>query len=60
VRVVASPVVRSPTLRAAAALALVSAWMVALFSGVAAGGAVHFVLLAALAVFPWRVLRDEA
>jgi hypothetical protein len=52
--------VRSPTVRAAAALALVSTWVVALFSGVAAGGAVHLVLLAALAVFPWRVLRDEA
>ncbi len=57
---VACAVVRSPTLRAAAALALVSTWMVALFSGVAAGGAVHLILLAALAVFPWRVLRGEA
>ena len=56
---VASPAVRSPTLRAAVALALVSTWMVALFSGVAADGAVHLVLLAALAVFPWHVLRGE-
>jgi hypothetical protein len=52
--------VRSPTLRAALALVLVASWMVALFAGVAAGGAVHLALLAALAVFPWHVLRDEA
>lgn len=51
---------RSPTLRAGAAIALVSGWMVALFAGVAGGGAIHLALAAALAVFPWRSLRDGA
>jgi len=49
---------RSPILRAAVAIALVAGWMVALLSGLAAGGLVHLLLLVALAVFPWRVLLD--
>lgn len=49
---------RSPTLRAALAIGLVSGWMVALFVGFAGGGAVHLALLAALVIFPWQLLRD--
>jgi hypothetical protein len=41
---------------AGVALAL-SAWLLLLFSGVALGGAVHLLLLVALAAFPWRELR---
>jgi hypothetical protein len=51
--------VRSPAIRAAVALALISGWMVALFSGLSGRGAIHLVLVAALAVFPWRALRDD-
>lgn|GEM_PF-5334342 len=42
-------------LRAAAAIALVSAWLVALFVGWVAGGLAHLLLVAALMTFPWRV-----
>jgi hypothetical protein len=45
---------RSPTLRAAVALLLLSAWMALLFAGLAGGGAVHLLLVAAGVVFPWR------
>lgn len=45
----------TPLLRSAAALLLLSGWLVALFAGLAAGGAVHLLLAAALALFPWRV-----
>jgi hypothetical protein len=48
------------TARATIALGLVGLWMALLFAGLAAGGAVHLLLLAALAVFPWRALRSEA
>jgi hypothetical protein len=44
----------SPTLRAALALLLFSAWLALLFAGLAGGGAVHLLLLAALALFPWK------
>ena len=44
----------SPTLRAALALLLFSAWLALLFSGLAGGGAVHLLLLAALVFFPWK------
>lgn len=36
---------------------LLSAWLVLLFSGWSFGGAVHLLLAATLAVFPWRELR---
>jgi hypothetical protein len=36
------------------ALILFSAWLALLFSGVALGGAVHLLLVAALGLFPWR------
>lgn len=51
-----------PTLRAALALAALSAWLVLLFVGWAAAGAVHLLLAAAVALFPWRpaVGRDRA
>lgn len=38
------------------ALALFSAWLALLFSGLALGGAVHLLLPAALGLFPWRGL----
>lgn len=44
----------SPTLRAALALLLFSAWLALLFAGLAGGGAVHLLLLAALVFFPWK------
>lgn len=50
-----------PTLRAALALAALSAWLVLLFSGWTIAGAVHLLLAAAVALFPWRaaVARDH-
>lgn len=48
------------TLRLAAVALALSAWLVLLFSGVALGGAVHLLLLVALAAFPWRELRPVA
>jgi hypothetical protein len=47
----------SPLPRTALALLLLSGWMALLFSGHAAGGAVHLLLAGALAVFPWKALR---
>lgn len=51
-----------PTLRAALALAALSAWLVLLFGGWTFAGAVHLLLAAAVALFPWRaaVARDRA
>lgn len=51
-----------PTLRAALALAALAAWLVLLFSGWTIAGAVHLLLAAAVALFPWRaaVGRDRA
>lgn len=49
-----------PTARAALSLAALSAWLVLLFAGRAAGGAVHLLFLASLALFPWRALRAGA
>lgn len=47
---------RSPLLRAALALLLLSAWMGLLFAGVLLGGALHLLLPAAAVLFPWRWL----
>lgn len=47
----------SPTARAALSLASLSAWLVLLFAGWTAGGAVHLLFAASLALFPWRALR---
>jgi hypothetical protein len=47
---------RSPTLRAAFALLLLSCWLALLFAGFAFGGGVHLLLLAALILFPWKSL----
>lgn len=44
-----------PTPRVFLATLLVAAWMILLFTGHAAGGAVHGLFLAALLAFPWRV-----
>ncbi|MFY9824515.1 MAG: hypothetical protein WAM82_24275 [Thermoanaerobaculia bacterium] len=41
-------------IRALSGLILISGWLALLFSGWAFGGAVHLLLVAALAVFPWR------
>jgi len=38
-------------------MALLSAWMLSLFTGWVLGGAAHLLLLAALVLFPWRWLR---
>lgn len=48
----------SPTLRAALALLLFTGWLALLFAGFAGGGAVHLLLAGALALFPWRALRE--
>lgn len=40
--------------RAALSVAALSAWLVLLFTGWVAGGAVHLLFAAALLVFPWR------
>jgi len=44
----------TPAPRAAVALLLFSGWLALLFTGHAGGGAVHLLLLGALAVFPWK------
>ena len=46
-------------IRLAVALALFSAWMVLLLVGSPLGAAVYALLLAALVVFPWRLLRFD-
>jgi hypothetical protein len=43
--------------RVLAAFALFAAWMVLLLLGSPMGVAVYLLLVAALAVFPWRLLR---
>jgi hypothetical protein len=50
----------APIARAALALALVSGWMALLFWGFALGGAVHLLLAAGLALFPWRSASASA
>lgn len=57
---IACPIVPRATARATLALFLVGLWMALLFAGHPAGGATHLVLLTALAVFPWRAMRQGA
>ena len=45
--------------RLALSVALLSAWLALLMLGWSAGGAVYLLLVAALAVFPWRLLRFD-
>ena len=45
--------------RVAAALALFSAWLVLLLLGSPLGAFVYLLLVAALVVFPWRLLRFD-
>ena len=45
--------------RVAVSLALLSAWLVLLLLGSPLGAAVYGLLLAALVVFPWRLLRFD-
>ena len=40
-------------------VALLAAWLVLLMSGFALGGAIHLLLLASLALFPWREARHR-
>jgi len=47
----------SPLTRSFLAFLLFSGWMALLFSGHAAGGAVHLLLAGALGVFPWKAVR---
>lgn len=51
---------RSPILRAALALLLLSTWMGLLFAGVLLGGALHLLLPAAALLFPWRSLATRS
>ena len=50
--------VRSPAARAVISSALLSAWLILLFTGWSFGGAVYLLLTAALVIFPWRQLRS--
>jgi hypothetical protein len=50
-------VMRRPVPRAALALILFSGWMALLFWGFAFHGAVHLLLAASLALFPWKAAR---
>jgi hypothetical protein len=43
-----------PTARVFLTMILVASWMMLLFTGHAAGGAVQALFVAALVVFPWR------
>ena len=47
-------------IRLAVALALFSAWLVLLLVGSPLGTAVYALLVAALVVFPWRLLRFDS
>lgn len=47
----------NPTARLFAAAACLAAWLVLLFFGLAAGGAVHLLAGAGLALVPWRASR---
>jgi hypothetical protein len=51
---------RNTTLRALLGLILISAWLALLFSGLAFGGAIHLLLVAALVLFPWRKAANKA
>ena len=48
----------SPTGRLAVVAGLLSGWLVLLFSGWIAGGAIHLMPIAAVALFPWRLLKE--
>lgn len=54
---VRTSLVRSSLVRSTLALGLVGLWMALLFAGHPAGGASHLLLLAALALYPWRAAR---
>jgi hypothetical protein len=45
----------TPNLRLLLASALLSGWLLLLLVGWILGGAVHLLLVAALATFPWRL-----
>ena len=47
-----------PPLRMLSSAVLLAAWMLLLFVGWTAGGAIHLLLIGSLAAFPWRELRE--
>ncbi len=49
----------TPTVRLALSVVALSAWLILLLTGFAAGGAVHLLLAASLILFPWRAAADE-
>jgi len=49
----------SATGRLFASAGAIAAWLVLLFLGVALGGAVHLLLAAGLALFPWRTPAER-
>ncbi len=49
---------RSAYPAAALAALLASGWLAGLFAGRLAGGALHLLLAASLAIFPWKALRS--
>jgi hypothetical protein len=51
------PAVRPAAPAAALSFLLASAWLAGLLAGRLAGGALHLLLVGALAVFPWKALR---
>jgi hypothetical protein len=46
----------NPTVRLATAAACFAAWLVLLFLGFAAGGAVHLLAVAGIVLVPWRAV----
>lgn len=48
----------SPLQRTFAAAVLFSVWMVCLLSGWTFGGAAYLALFGAVALFPWRALKE--
>jgi len=48
----------SETARLAVVAGLLSAWLVLLFAGWIAGGAIHLLPVVAAALFPWRLLKE--
>ena len=50
--------VTKPPLRMLSSAVLLAAWMLLLFVGWTAGGAIHLLLIGSLAAFPWRELRE--
>ena len=52
-------IVLNPTRKMLLSVGLLSLWLVLLMLGHTFGGAVYLLLIAALALFPWRALRSS-